>query len=114
MEIKKFILFLPAYFLVKCLAIFICSAAIAQEIKILPDWSGIWERYEGNGGMFDIATTQPPDGRAGNPGVRQFPPLTELWEKKYIQNLECLIQYQFVERLLDIQDYWLYQMFMSL
>jgi|TARA_B110000438_G_scaffold171784_1_gene164160 hypothetical protein len=90
MEIKKFILFLPAHFLVKCLAIFICSAAIAQEIKILPDWSGIWERYEGNGGMFDIATTQPPDGRAGNPGVRQFPPLTELWEKKYIQNLELV------------------------
>jgi hypothetical protein len=63
---------------------------VAQEIKTLPDWSGVWERYEGNGGMFDISTTQPPEGWAGSPGVRQFPPLTEFWEKKYKQNLELV------------------------
>jgi hypothetical protein len=49
----------------------------------LPDWSGVWQRVEGNGGMFDVSTTVPPDGRAGSPGVRQHPPLTEAWEQKY-------------------------------
>ena len=93
---------------------------MAQEIKTLPDWSGVWERYEGNGGMFDISTTQPPEGWAGSPGVRQFPPLTEFWEKKYKQNLELVA----LDRLPDpisicgtpagTQDYWPYQMFMSL
>ena len=42
----------------------------------LPDWSGVWQRVEGNAGMFDVSTTVPPDGRAGPPGVRQHPPLT--------------------------------------
>ena len=54
----------------------------------LPDWSGVWERYEGNGGMFDVETTVPPDGRAGSPGVRQHPPLTEAWETRYRETLE--------------------------
>lgn len=58
--------------------------ALAAE---LPDWSGVWQRVEGNGGMFDVATTRPADGRAGSPGVRQFPPLTEAWEKKYQAHL---------------------------
>ena len=53
----------------------------------LPDWSGVWERYEDNGGMFDIATTEPKNGRAGNIGVRQFPPLTPEWEEKYKKNV---------------------------
>ena len=56
----------------------------------LPDWSGVWERYEDNGGMFDIATTEPKNGRAGNIGVRQFPPLTPEWEEKYKRNLESV------------------------
>ena len=56
----------------------------------LPDWSGVWERYEGNGGMFDVATTTPPDGRAGSPGVRQHPPLTDAWEDKYQRTLEVV------------------------
>jgi len=54
----------------------------------LPDWSGVWQRVEGNGGMFDVATTKPADGRAGEPGVRQFPPLTAAWEAKYREALE--------------------------
>jgi hypothetical protein len=53
----------------------------------LPDWSGVWQRYEGNGGIFDTSTVTPKDGRAGSPGVRQFPPLTKTWETKYQANL---------------------------
>ncbi|MDP6993470.1 MAG: hypothetical protein QGF87_03850, partial [Woeseiaceae bacterium] len=53
----------------------------------LPDWSGVWQRVEGNAGMFDVSTTVPPDGRAGTPGVRQHPPLTEEWEARYQANL---------------------------
>ena len=53
----------------------------------LPDWGGVWERYEGNGGMFDVTTTTPADGRAGSPGVRQHPPLTAAWEAKYRKTL---------------------------
>jgi len=62
------------------------SAANAQSPP-LPDWSGVWERFEGNGGIFDPSTVEPKDGRAGSPGVRQFPPLTDTWEAKYKVNL---------------------------
>ena len=62
------------------------STASAQSSK-LPDWSGVWERFEGNGGIFDPSTVEPKDGRAGSPGVRQFPPLTDAWEVKYQANL---------------------------
>ena len=58
----------------------------------LPDWSGVWERVEGNGGMFDTATTTPANGRAGSPGVRQHPPLTDLWERKYRETLEVVAE----------------------
>ena len=54
----------------------------------LPDWSGVWQRVEGNGGMFDVSTTVPADGRAGSPGVRQHPPLTEEWAARYQHNLD--------------------------
>jgi hypothetical protein len=69
------------------LLIFLSAGACADE---LPDWTGIWERVEGNGGMFDVSTTKPPDGRAGSPGVRQYPPLTEEWERKYAAALELV------------------------
>lgn len=58
----------------------------------LPDWSGVWERVEGNGGMFDVETTRPADGRAGSPGVRQYPPLTDAWEKKYRETLAVVAE----------------------
>ncbi len=61
-----------------------CQAVQAQE---LPDWSGVWQRVEGNGGIFDPSTVQPPNGRAGSAGVRQHPPLTEAWEAKYVEAL---------------------------
>lgn len=70
------------------ICILLCSVpALAAE---LPDWSGVWERVEGYGGIFDPATVSPPDGRAGSPGVRQHPPLTPAWEAKYRANLELV------------------------
>ncbi len=65
----------------------LATPVTAQE---LPDWSGVWQRVEGNGGIFDPATVEPPDGRAGGPGVRQYPPLTEAWEAKYVATLELV------------------------
>jgi len=62
------------------------STVFAQSSR-LPDWSGVWERFEGNGGIFDPSTVEPKDGRAGSPGVRQYPPLTDVWEDKYQVNL---------------------------
>jgi len=71
--------------LIALLAIFQpATLVMAQD---LPDWSGVWQRVEGNGGIFDPATVEPPDGRAGSPGVRQHPPLTEAWEAKYVATL---------------------------
>ncbi len=67
--------------------IFFLGSVSAKDEQEIPDWSGIWERYEDNGGMFDVSTTKPPEGRAGSPNVRQFPPLTPLWEEKYKKNL---------------------------
>ena len=66
---------------------FVAVVALASEE---PDWSGVWERYEGNGGIFDPSSVKPVDGRAGSPGVRQYPPLTEAWEQKYRRNLELV------------------------
>ena len=54
----------------------------------LPDWSGVWA-MEGNT-VFDHATVQPPNGRSGSPGVREFPPYTAEWEARYRQNIELI------------------------
>jgi hypothetical protein len=70
------------------LASMLAGAAMSAQAAELPDWSGVWQRYEGNGGIFDPTTVEPRDGRAGSPGVRQYPPLTEDWEAKYQANLE--------------------------
>jgi len=72
--------------------IFAGQPAIATDETTLPDWSGVWERVEGNGGIFDPATVKPADGRAGSPGVRQFPPLTQAWEAKYQAILEVVAE----------------------
>lgn len=63
-------------------------ATLSVHADELPDWSGVWQRYEGNGGIFDPSTVRPADGRAGSPGVRQYPPLTEAWEAKYVAALD--------------------------
>lgn len=79
----------------RLLAVIVLMSWAANAVsRDLPDWSGVWARYEGNGGMFDVSTTEPPDGRAGSPGVRQHPPLTEEWEAKYRAALELVAREQ--------------------
>jgi hypothetical protein len=70
------------------------GAAWAQaQPAALPDWSGVW-RMQG-GTVFDRATVQPPDGRAGEPGVREHPPFTPEWEARYQKNIERVKQETF-------------------
>jgi hypothetical protein len=52
----------------------------------MPDWSGVWAMEGGT--VFDRGTVQPRNGRAGEPGVRSFPPYTDEWEARYRANLE--------------------------
>lgn len=59
----------------------------------LPDWSGIWA-MQGNT-VFDHATVKPSNGAAGTPGVREFPPYTDEWEKIYEKNIELIKQDKF-------------------
>ena len=68
-------------------ALLILHSPAWPQSSSLPDWSGVWERVEGNGGIFDPSTVEPEDGYAGSPGVRQYPPLTDAWEEKYKANL---------------------------
>ena len=73
-------------------AILACLAGFSAKADELPDWSGVWQRFEGNGGIFDPTTVKPADGRAGSPGVRQYPPLTDAWEAKYVATLALVAQ----------------------
>lgn len=59
--------------------------ALAQA-PALPDWSGVWAMQGPT--VFDRASVQPPNGRAGEPGVREFPPYTDEWEAIYKKNIE--------------------------
>jgi hypothetical protein len=59
----------------------------------LPDWSGVWAMIGPT--VFDRATVQPPDGRAGTAGVREYPPYNEEWERKYQRNVELVAQGRF-------------------
>ena len=52
----------------------------------LPDWSGVWQMVGPT--VFDRATVQPQNGRAGDPGVREYPPLTDEYEALYKKNIE--------------------------
>ncbi len=75
-------------------AIFCVTGAIsvhAQSAKpALPDWTGVWA-MQGNT-VFDRATVQPANGRAGEPGVREAPPYTDEWEARYRRNIELVRQ----------------------
>jgi hypothetical protein len=66
------------------------DAARAQDAHALPDWSGVWAMEGGT--VFDRATVQPPNGRTGQPGVREFPPYTDEWEAIYRRNIELVKQ----------------------
>lgn len=50
-----------------------------------PDWSGVWAMQGPT--VFDPATVQPRDGRAGDPGVREFPPYNDEWEALYQKHI---------------------------
>jgi len=52
----------------------------------LPDWSGVWQMVGPT--VFDRATVQPESGRAGDPGVREFPPYTDEYEAIYRKLIE--------------------------
>jgi hypothetical protein len=69
------------------------QAARPAPSPALPDWSGVWA-MQGNT-VFDRASVQPPNGRAGEPGVREFPPYTEEWEAIYKKNVELIKQGKF-------------------
>jgi hypothetical protein len=69
------------------------EGACAQAAHALPDWSGVWAMEGGT--IFDRATVQPPNGRSGQPGVREFPPYTEEWEAIYRRNIELVKEGRF-------------------
>lgn len=61
--------------------------AAAQD---LPDWSGVWELADGT--LFDRATAEPPNARAGDPGAREYPPYNAEWEAKYLANIALVAE----------------------
>ncbi len=65
-----------------------CQPAAAAG---LPDWSGVWSLGP-PGGAWDPSTTTPKGGIGGLPGVREHPPLTPEWEKKYQANIDKVAQ----------------------
>jgi hypothetical protein len=66
------------------------EAAIGQQrgSNALPDWSGVWQMVGPT--VFDTATVEPPNGRAGEPGVRERPPYNDEWEARYKKNIEAI------------------------
>jgi hypothetical protein len=63
----------------------------------LPDWSGVWQMVGPT--VFDTATVEPPDGRSGDPGVRERPPYNAEWEARYRANIEAVRQGRFPDPL---------------
>jgi hypothetical protein len=64
------------------------SGQSATNPATLPDWSGAWV-MEGPT-VFDGSTVQPRNGRAGDAGVREFPPYTEEWEALYRKHIDLV------------------------
>jgi len=69
--------------------------ATATSPHTVPDWSGAWVMQGPT--VFDPATVQPRDGRAGDPGVREFPPYTDEWEAIYKKHIELIQQGRFAD-----------------
>jgi hypothetical protein len=71
-----------------------CAMAVAvaegqgttPAASALPDWSGVWQMVGPT--VFDRATVQPPNGRAGDAAVREHPPYTDEYEAIYRKNIE--------------------------
>ena len=53
----------------------------------------MWELVGGT--LFDRATAEPPDGRAGDPGARERPPYNAEWEAKYLANIARVAEDRF-------------------
>lgn len=60
-------------------------ACLSAPAAALPDWSGVWS-LEG-GTLYDRATAEPRDARAGDPNAREHPPYTPAYEAKYRANI---------------------------
>jgi hypothetical protein len=72
-----------------CLATTVASAQNAgPKPGALPDWSGAWVMQGPT--VFDAATVQPKNGRAGEPGVREFPPYNAEYEAIYKTHIELV------------------------
>jgi hypothetical protein len=69
------------------------QAAAHAPAAALPDWSGIWAMVGPT--VFDRATVQPQNGRAGDPGVREFPPYNDMYEAIYRKNIELIKEGRF-------------------
>jgi hypothetical protein len=54
----------------------------------LPDWSGVWQMIGPT--IFDAATVEPKNGRAGDAGVREHPPYNAEWEAIYLKHIEAV------------------------
>jgi hypothetical protein len=75
-------------------AMLLAQPASAQAApEQLPDWTGVWEMVGGT--LFDRSTAEPPNGRSGEPGVRERPPYTAEWEARYLANIERVRQDRF-------------------
>jgi hypothetical protein len=72
------------------LAIRVAYGQATQSPAALPDWSGVWAMQGPT--VFDRATVRPPDGRAGDAGVREVPPYKDEWEAKYQKNIDLIRQ----------------------
>ena len=85
----------PRTFSSTFLAVIACvwAGAASAQAAALPDWSGVWAMEGGT--IFDHATVQPPNGRSGKPGVREFPPYTPEWEARYRHNIELVTEGRF-------------------
>jgi hypothetical protein len=59
----------------------------------LPDWSGTWQMVGPT--VFDTATVQPRNGRAGEPGVRETPPYNAEYEALYKKHIALIAQASF-------------------
>jgi len=69
------------------------AAAQTSKPPAPPDWSGIWQMIGPT--VFDRDTVQPKNGRAGEAGVREFPPYTDEFEAIYRKNIELVKQGRF-------------------
>jgi hypothetical protein len=56
----------------------------------LPDWSGVWQMIGPT--IFDAASVEPKNGRAGDAGVRERPPYNAEWEALYQKHIELVKQ----------------------